>query len=129
MERDRAGDGLDIIDDASVGKFHRKLLIACCGGPFLDGYVLSLIGVAMIGISQDFSISGSMMGLIGAAAIIGTFFGATFFGALTDRIGREKMYALDLTVLVGACGLSAFVTSVWQLVALRFIIGLASKQL
>lgn len=125
MESARPGDGLEVIDEAPVGRFHRKLLIACCGGPFLDGYVISLIGVAMIGIAEHFTISATMQGLIGAAAIIGTFFGATIFGALTDRIGREKMYALDLAVLVVACVLSAGVTAIWQLIALRFIIGMA----
>lgn len=116
----------DVIDDAPTSAFHRKLLVACCGGPFLDGYVLSIIGVAMLGIKDELSPSSTAVGLIGSASLIGIFFGATIFGALTDRIGREKMYALDLTVLVVACALSAFVQDVWQLIALRFIIGLAA---
>ena len=44
------------------------------------------------------------------------------FGALTDRIGRDTMYALDLAVLVIACGISSFVTDAWQLIVLRFLI-------
>jgi MFS transporter, putative metabolite transport protein len=115
----------DVIDDAPTSKFHRRLLIACCGGPFLDGYILSLVGVALIGFNADIPSSAVTQGLIGAASLIGMFFGAIGFGALTDRIGREKMYALDLAVLVIACGLSAFVTGAWQLIVLRFIIGLA----
>lgn len=116
---------LDVIDNAPVSKFHRKLLIACCGGPFLDGYILSLIGIAMIGFAGDIMVSPTEKGMIGAASLVGIFFGATLFGALTDKIGREKMYALDLTVLVVACALSAFVAEAWQLIALRFVIGLA----
>lgn len=115
----------DIIENSAISKFHRKLLIACCGGPFLDGYILSLIGIALIGFSQDITASPMETGLIGAASLIGIFFGATVFGALTDRIGRETMYAIDLAVLVIACGLSAFVTDAWQLIVLRFIMGLA----
>jgi putative MFS transporter len=115
----------DIIDDAPMSRFHRKLLIACCGGPFLDGYILSLIGIALVGFAQDIPTSSIETGLIGAASLVGIFFGALVFGALTDRIGREKMYALDLTVLVAACAMSAFVSAPWQLIALRFLIGLA----
>jgi putative MFS transporter len=115
----------NVIDDAPTSKFHRKLLIACCGGPFLDGYVLSLIGVALVGFAQDIPTTPVEAGLIGAASLVGIFFGAVVFGALTDRIGREKMYALDLTVLVVACALTAFVGAAWQLILLRFIIGLA----
>ncbi len=33
----------DVMDEAPTSRFHRKLLIACCGGPFLDGFVLSII--------------------------------------------------------------------------------------
>lgn len=115
----------DVIENSPVSKFHRKLLLACCGGPFLDGYILSLIGIALIGFAQDITATPVETGLIGAASLLGIFFGATIFGALTDRIGRETMYAVDLAVLVVACGLSAFVTDAWQLIVLRFVIGLA----
>lgn len=115
----------DVIENSPVSKFHRKLLLACCGGPFLDGYILSLIGIALVGFSQDITATPVETGLIGAASLLGIFFGATVFGALTDRIGRETMYALDLAVLVIACGLSALVTDAWQLIVLRFVIGLA----
>lgn len=115
----------DVIEHSPVSKFHRKLLLACCGGPFLDGYILSLIGIALIGFGQDIAATSVETGLIGAASLLGIFFGATVFGAITDRIGRETMYALDLTILVIACGLSAFVTEAWQLIVLRFVIGLA----
>lgn len=117
--------GFSVIDDAPVTRFHRKLLIACCGGPFLDGYIISLIGVAMIGFLAEIPASPVELGLIGASGLIGIFFGATVFGALTDKIGREKMYALDLTILVVGCALTAFVGAAWQLIVLRFIIGLA----
>lgn len=116
---------LDVMDRPAKRGFHTKLLIACCGGPFLDGYVMSIIGVALIGVTQQLQPTTVESGLIGAASLIGIFFGATVFGFLTDRIGREKMYALDLLVLVGACALSAFVQESWQLIALRFIIGAA----
>lgn len=117
---------LDVLDGTPAKRgFMAKILIACCGGPFLDGYVMSIIGVALIGISQDLNPSTTELGLIGAASLIGIFLGATVFGVVTDRIGREKMYALDLIVLVIGCALSVFVSAPWQLIVLRFIIGAA----
>lgn len=116
---------LDVMDRPARRGFHAKLLTACCGGPFLDGYVMSIIGVAMLGVADELHPSTAEAGLIGAASLIGIFFGATVFGFLTDRLGREKMYALDLVVLVVACALCVFVQAPWQLIVLRFVIGAA----
>jgi len=116
---------IDVMDKPAKRGFHTKLLIACCGGPFLDGYVMSIIGVALLGVAEQLHPTTTESGLIGAASLIGIFFGASVFGFLTDRIGREKMYALDLVVLVLGCALSVFVTAPWQLIVLRFVIGAA----
>ena len=118
-------NSIDVMDMPAKRGFHTRLLIACCGGPFLDGYVMSIIGVALLGVAEQLNPSTTESGLIGAASLIGIFFGASVFGFLTDRIGREKMYALDLVVLVIACLLCVFVTAPWQLIVLRFVIGAA----
>jgi putative MFS transporter len=116
---------IEVMDRPAKRGFHTRLLIACCGGPFLDGYVMSIIGVALLGVAEQLNPTTTESGLIGAASLIGIFFGASVFGFLTDRIGREKMYALDLIVLVVGCALSVFVTAPWQLIVLRFVIGAA----
>ncbi|KLO27985.1 MFS transporter [Mycobacterium haemophilum] len=116
---------VDVMDVPAKRGFRTRLLIACCGGPFLDGYVMSIIGVALPGVAKQLNPTATESGLIGAASLIGMFLGASVFGFLTDRIGREKMYALDLVVLVMGCALSVFVTAPWQLIVLRFVIGAA----
>ena len=37
-----------LIDDARTTGFHRKLTLYSSGGPFIDAYVLSIIGVALV---------------------------------------------------------------------------------
>ncbi|MCZ9351709.1 MFS transporter [Streptomyces mutabilis] len=113
------------IDEAPLTAFHRKLTWACAGGPFLDGYLLSIIGVALIGMSDELNLSAGDEGLIGAAALVGIFAGGLFGGVLTDRIGREAMYTIDLMVLVGVSVLSVFAGESWQFVVLRFVLGVA----
>ena len=39
------------IDEARFTRFHKKLVAACMGGPILDGYILSIIAIALVGIS------------------------------------------------------------------------------
>ncbi|MFP1624224.1 MFS transporter [Streptomyces sp. 5K101] len=113
------------IDEAPLSRFHRKLTWACAGGPFLDGYLLSIIGVALVGMSSELHLSAGDVGLIGAAALVGIFVGGLFGGAVTDKLGREAMYTIDLAILVGASVLSVFATETWQFVVLRFVLGIA----
>src|SRR5690349_18415561 len=113
------------IDEAPLTKFHHKLTWACAGGPLLDGYLLSIIGIALVGMTAQLHLTTADESLIGAAALIGIFVGGLIFGWVTDKVGREVMYTIDLLVLVGGSVLSIFVTAAWQLIVLRFVIGLA----
>ncbi|MFF1359113.1 MFS transporter [Streptomyces sp. NPDC058297] len=117
--------GFSVIDDAPVTGFHRKLTAACCGGPLLDGYLLGIVGIALTGITAQMGLGTATEAVIGVAALIGMFFGGLVFGPLTDRVGRKTMYTLDILALVIASVLSVFVTEPWQLIVLRFVIGVA----
>ena len=105
--------------------FHWRLLFQSAGGPFLDGWLLSIIGVALIGMTPALGLSGTDLSLAGAAALIGIFFGGLVFGRMTDIIGRQLMYTIDLIVLVVGSVLCAFVDHAWQIILLRFLIGVA----
>ena len=48
---------INAFDDAPLSRFHKKLALFTSGGPFLDGYVLSIIGVAMVQIAPQFDLS------------------------------------------------------------------------
>ncbi|WP_395474568.1 hypothetical protein [Saccharopolyspora spinosa] len=48
-----------IIDDQPYGRFHRKLFFLSAGGPFLDGYILSVIGVAITGATRELGLTSS----------------------------------------------------------------------
>ncbi|WP_042363973.1 MFS transporter [Streptacidiphilus neutrinimicus] len=113
------------IDNAPYAAFHRRLALACSGGPMLDGYILSVVGVALIGMKPELGLSTGAVSLIGAAALAGMFVGGAVFGVLTDKIGREVMYTADLLVML-ACSVASFwVTEVWAIVALRLLLGMA----
>lgn len=113
------------IDNAPLTRFHKRLLLQSAGGPFLDGYLLSIIGIALVGMTPELGMSTGQESLAGAAALIGIFVGGVAFGRITDHIGRQLMYTVDLSVLVAASALCIFVNAPWQVIALRFIIGIA----
>ncbi|HEY3682424.1 MAG TPA: MFS transporter [Streptosporangiaceae bacterium] len=114
-----------IIDQEPYGRFHRKLFVLSSGGPFLDGFILSVIGVAIAGATRDLSLGAVAEGLVAASALVGVLLGGLVFGWVTDRVGRQLMYSIDLVVLVIGSALSLLISDGWQLIALRLVVGVA----
>lgn len=113
------------IDEARFLRFHKRLAAACLGGPVLSGYVLAIIGVALVGASAELGAGTLETSLIGASALAGIFLGAPVFGAVADRIGRHLMYTVALWILVAGSVLQFFVRDAVQLAATRFLLGVA----
>ncbi|MDQ8704081.1 MFS transporter [Streptomyces sp. LHD-70] len=125
MTANAEGRAENRVDDAPLSRFHKKLALYSSGGPFLDGYVLSIIGVAMVQITPQLHLSDSAQGLIGASALIGIFLGAFVGGWLTDKFGRQLLYTIDLVAII-VCSVAQFWATdpVWLFV-LRLLIGMA----
>ncbi|KGB03135.1 MFS transporter [Enterobacteriaceae bacterium RIT814] len=113
------------VEDVPLNRFHRLLTVRSGGGSFVDGYVLSIIGIAMMKVSPALGLSAFWEGLIAASALIGIFFGGFIGGALTDRLGRRVLYFVGPTLFV-VCSLAQYwVQSGEMLFALRFLNGVA----
>ena len=113
------------MDDAGYRPFHTRLLTYSCGGPFCDGYVLGIIAIALPSLALDLHLTPGWQGLIAAASLLGMVVGGTVFGYLTDRLGRQLMYTIDLAALVVGSAAQFWVREPWQLFALRFVLGIA----
>jgi putative MFS transporter len=114
-----------VIDDAAYRPFHSRLLAYSCGGPFCDGYVLGVVAIALPSLARDLHLAPGWQGLIAAAALLGMVVGGALFGYLTDRLGRQLMYTIDLLALVVASAAQFWVRTPWELFALRFVLGIA----
>ena len=65
----------------------------------LDGFDFFIIGVANPLIAEQIrDLSDAMKGLVSAAAIVGAIFGAGLLGPMADRIGRRRIFKLDLVL-------------------------------
>jgi len=114
-----------VLDDAPLSAFHKKLALYSSGGPFLDGYILSIIGVALVQITPQLHLNGTAQGLVGASALIGIFLGAFVGGWLTDKFGRKVLFTVDLIAIIVCSVGQFFVGNAFLLVALRLLIGMA----
>ncbi len=112
-----------VIDDAPMTGFLRKVIVFGSGGSFLDGYVLSIVGVALAGLTTALSLTTVDQAVVGAASLAGIFFGSLAGGRMTDSLGRRKMFILDVTAIGLASLASMAVGAAWQLIALRFLLG------
>ncbi len=113
------------LDQAPLNSFHKRLVVYSSGGPFLDGYVLSIIGMALVQATPQLQLSLFWEGMIGASALIGVFLGGFAGGWFTDKYGRQILYTLDL-IAIGVFSLAQFwVESAMALFILRLFIGIA----
>ncbi|MGN8357228.1 MFS transporter [Pseudomonas sp. SMN11] len=113
------------VEDVPLNNFHRLLTLRSGGGSFVDGYVLSIIGVALAHLSTSLSLSNFWEGLIAASALIGIFFGGFLGGWLTDRLGRKRLFFVGPTLFILASLAQFWADSAAAIFVLRLIIGIA----
>jgi MFS transporter, putative metabolite transport protein len=115
----------DEVSVAAKRRFLYRLLFVLCGGMFLDGYILGIIGPVIETITEDLQISAVWEGLIGAAALFGIFIGSPLGGWAGDRFGRKPMFMLDIALFCVASALQFVVQEPWQLFVVRLLMGIA----
>lgn len=113
------------IEDVPLNRFHQWLTLRSGGGSFVDGYVLSIIGVAMVQMTAGLSLDSFWQGMIAASALIGIFFGGFLGGWLTDRFGRKRVFFVGPTLFILASLSQFWVESAMALFLLRFVVGVA----
>ncbi|MGG4608103.1 MFS transporter [Providencia sp. Me31A] len=111
-------------DDIQFSSVHRRIMLWGSGGPFLDGYVLVLIGVALEQLTPLLSLSSEWVGLLGAATLAGLFIGTSLFGYICDQVGRRKMFLIDIVAIGVISVATMFVSTPMELLIMRFLIGI-----
>lgn len=114
------------LDRLPWGRFHTLLVIALGITWLLDGLEVTLAGsvAGALKNSPALNLSNSDIGLAGAVYIAGAVLGALFFGWLTDRLGRRKLFFITLLLYVGATAATAFSFNVWSFMLFRFLTGM-----
>jgi len=113
------------LDRLPWGRFH-TLVIAALGITWiLDGLEVTLAGsvAGALKASPVLQFSNADVGLAASAYLAGAVLGALFFGWLTDRLGRKKLFFITLVVYLLATGATAFSWNFWSFALFRFLTG------
>lgn len=113
------------LEDAPLSGFHQLLTIRSGGGSFVDGYVLSVIGVAMVQASAVLGMGSVWEGIIAASALIGIFAGGLVGGGLTDRFGRKRIFFVGPMLFILFSLAQLWIDTPLALFACRFMLGIA----
>jgi MFS transporter, AAHS family, 4-hydroxybenzoate transporter len=117
-------DIADVIDRSKVGPLQVTMFGLCAACLIMDGFDVQAVGYVAPSLIREWGIPGSTVGNMLAAGNFGVLLGSLLFTMLADKIGRRPVlivatvYFSVLTILTGV------VTSVEQMIAVRFIAGL-----
>lgn len=118
----------DIIDYAESGRGRRRnpllIIVIALGGIFIDAYDFTTLGLGAAQLQDDLGIGAFEIGLISGTMAVGALFGATVGGYYVDKVGRKKMFELDLIFFVVAALGCAFAPNFWVLWFFRLLMGI-----
>jgi len=113
------------LDALPFGRFHLLVIVALGITWILDGLEVTLAG-ALAGELKStaaLGLSNTQVGLAGSGYLSGAVFGAFFFGWLTDRLGRKKLFTITLAVYLLATAATGFSWDALSFILFRFITG------
>ena len=112
------------LDRLPWAKFHRLVVVGLGTVWILDGLEVTIVGSmseALKPADTGLGMSNFDIGLAGAMYVAGGCVGALFFGQLTDRFGRKKLFLITLAVYAVATVLTAFAPNRAWYFACRFL--------
>ena len=113
------------LDRLPWSRFHTLVVVALGVTWILDGLEVTLAG-ALAGALKNSPLlhfSDTDVGLASSAYLAGAVLGAIFFGWLTDRLGRKRLFFITLSVYLVATAATAFSWNLWSFAMFRFVTG------
>jgi MFS family permease len=106
-------------------RFHTLVITALGITWILDGLEVTVAGsiAGALQTSPLLHFSAEEVGLLGSAYLTGAVLGALFFGYLTDRLGRKKLFMVTLGLYLVATALTAASWDLTSFLAFRFLTG------
>ena len=114
------------MDRLPWAKWHWLVLLGLGTVWILDGLEVTIVGAIGSRLQEPgaLGLSASNIGQAGTAYVLGACTGALFFGYLTDRLGRRRLFMVTLLIYLLATVGTAFAGSFAWFALFRFLTGL-----
>jgi MFS family permease len=113
------------LDALSWSSFHSLIVVALSATWILDGLEVTLVGslAGAIADRHSLGLTSTEIGLSASAYLIGAVLGALWFGWLTDRLGRRRLFFVTLGLYLIATLLTGLAWNFWSFALFRFLTG------
>jgi MFS family permease len=114
------------LDRLPWAKFHWMVVIGLGTVWILDGLEVTIVGSIaprMTESGSGIAITTAQIGTAAAVYVAGACVGALFFGQLTDRFGRKKLFLITLALYIAATLATAASWTAWFFFLCRFLTG------
>jgi benzoate transport len=112
------------IDSSPMSPFQWVIVALCVLLNCLDGFDVMAMAFTAAPVADEFGLSGSELGVLLSAGLVGMAGGSLLLAPFADRIGRRPMILLCLALASGGMLLGALSTSALMLGATRVLTGL-----
>jgi benzoate transport len=120
----RIGDLRRLVGQGKMSAHQIVAITVCMGLNMLDGFDILVMSFAAPGASAEWKLSGSQLGVLFSAALVGMACGSLFLAPRADRFGRRAIVMLSVSIVSVGMLASAFATSYRLLAVLRALTGI-----
>ncbi len=111
------------LDRLPWGRFHSLVIVALGVTWVLDGLEVTLSGTLAPAIKESLGLTTPEIGFANTAYLFGAIIGALYFGRLTDRVGRKKLFFVTLAVYIMSTAATALSWNLQTFALFRFLTG------
>jgi len=113
------------LDRLPWSRFHTRVVIALGVTWIFDGLEVTLVGSLSGALKQSpvLQFTNTDVGIASSTYLAGAVLGAIFFGWLTDRLGRKRLFFITLAVYLVGTAATAFSWNLASFALFRFITG------
>lgn len=117
------GPASSVLEGLPVTAWHRRLVLLVGIGSFFDLYEVFLGGVLAPVLAKEFGLGSTGKAAVLAAGFAGMFVGANVLSVAADRLGRRRVFILNLLVYSLFSLAAAFSANIETFLVLRFLAG------